>query len=52
MFTGKRTMCGGYVNRDDFVSGYRSAVYSEEQIAARRARFAEDIEAQDVTAEP
>ncbi|KAM0703173.1 hypothetical protein Q7P35_009111 [Cladosporium inversicolor] len=33
-FTGKRRMCGGYINRDDFISKYRMTNLTKEQIAA------------------
>lgn len=31
-FTGKRRMCGGYINRDDFISRYRMTNLNEKQI--------------------
>ncbi|KAK5125757.1 hypothetical protein LTR85_012033 [Meristemomyces frigidus] len=31
-FTGKRRMCGGYINRDDFISKFRMTNLSEEEI--------------------
>ncbi|KAK4547531.1 hypothetical protein LTR36_000488 [Oleoguttula mirabilis] len=33
-FTGKRRMCGGYINRDDFVSRYRMTNLTDEEIKA------------------
>lgn len=33
-FTGKRTVCGGYVNYDDYISRYRSVCHSEEELRA------------------
>ncbi|GAB7323734.1 hypothetical protein MBLNU13_g07199t2 [Cladosporium sp. NU13] len=33
-FTGKRRMCGGYINRDDFISKYRMTNLTKEQVAA------------------
>ncbi|KAF2151996.1 Trimethyllysine dioxygenase, partial [Myriangium duriaei CBS 260.36] len=33
-FSGKRTVCGGYVNYDDYVSRYKSSCYSEEELTA------------------
>lgn len=33
-FTGKRRMCGGYINRDDFVSRYRQTNMTPEDIRA------------------
>ncbi|KAK5137511.1 hypothetical protein LTR08_008490 [Meristemomyces frigidus] len=33
-FTGKRRMCGGYINRDDFISKFRMTNLSPEQIEA------------------
>lgn len=33
-FTGKRRMCGGYINRDDFISKYRATNMTEEDIRA------------------
>ncbi|KXT07819.1 hypothetical protein AC579_9332 [Pseudocercospora musae] len=32
-FTGKRRMCGGYINRDDFISKYRMTSMSAEDIS-------------------
>ncbi|PPJ59350.1 hypothetical protein CBER1_05775 [Cercospora berteroae] len=31
-FTGKRRMCGGYINRDDFISKYRVTNMSKEEL--------------------
>ncbi|PWY76290.1 trimethyllysine dioxygenase TmlH [Aspergillus heteromorphus CBS 117.55] len=31
-FTGKRRMCGGYINNDDFISRYRSLKYGTERV--------------------
>lgn len=31
-FTGKRRMCGGYINRDDFISKYRATSMSAEEV--------------------
>ncbi|SMQ47238.1 unnamed protein product [Zymoseptoria tritici ST99CH_3D7] len=31
-FTGKRRMCGGYINRDDFISRYRATNLSEGEV--------------------
>lgn len=31
-FTGKRRMCGGYINRDDFISRYRMTDMSPEEV--------------------
>jgi trimethyllysine dioxygenase len=31
-FTGKRRMCGGYVNNDDFVSRFRLLKYGREKV--------------------
>lgn len=33
-FTGKRRMCGGYINRDDFISKYRQTNMTPEEIQA------------------
>ncbi|KAK5108351.1 hypothetical protein LTR62_008381 [Meristemomyces frigidus] len=33
-FTGKRRMCGGYINRDDFISRFRATNLSKEEIVA------------------
>ncbi|TKA26094.1 hypothetical protein B0A50_04590 [Salinomyces thailandicus] len=33
-FTGKRRMCGGYINRDDFISKYRTTNLSQEELLA------------------
>nr|OQO25890.1 hypothetical protein B0A51_06155 [Rachicladosporium sp. CCFEE 5018] len=33
-FTGKRRMCGGYINRDDYISKYRMTNLSKEEIEA------------------
>lgn len=32
-FTGKRRMCGGYINRDDFISKYRMTHMKAEDVA-------------------
>ncbi|KAM0714386.1 hypothetical protein Q7P37_010173 [Cladosporium fusiforme] len=34
-FTGKRRMCGGYINRDDWISKYRMTNFSKEEVMAR-----------------
>jgi len=31
-FTGKRRMCGGYINRDDFMSRWRTTNFKKEDI--------------------
>lgn len=31
-FTGKRRMCGGYINRDDWVSRYRMTNFGREAV--------------------
>jgi trimethyllysine dioxygenase len=31
-FTGKRRMCGGYVNRDDFISRYKTLKFGREEV--------------------
>ena len=33
-FTGKRRMCGGYINHDDYISRYRQTNMSAEEIEA------------------
>ncbi|KAK0797020.1 hypothetical protein LTR75_010029 [Friedmanniomyces endolithicus] len=33
-FTGKRRMCGGYINRDDFISKFRTTNYTREELEA------------------
>ena len=33
-FTGKRRMCGGYINHDDYISKYRMTNLSAEEIRA------------------
>ncbi|GAB1739208.1 hypothetical protein NU219Hw_g3958t1 [Hortaea werneckii] len=33
-FTGKRRMCGGYINRDDFISKYRTTNLSKHELSA------------------
>ncbi|KAL3419471.1 trimethyllysine dioxygenase [Phlyctema vagabunda] len=34
-FTGKRRMCGGYINRDDFVSRWRNTNFTKEEVMAQ-----------------
>ncbi|KFY07001.1 hypothetical protein V491_08566 [Pseudogymnoascus sp. VKM F-3775] len=34
-FEGKRRMCGGYINRDDFISRYWNTNFSREEILKR-----------------
>ncbi|RMZ00198.1 hypothetical protein D0864_03800 [Hortaea werneckii] len=33
-FTGKRRMCGGYINRDDFISKYRTTNLSKDELSS------------------
>ncbi|KAI7326642.1 Trimethyllysine dioxygenase [Hortaea werneckii] len=33
-FTGKRRMCGGYINRDDFISKYRTTNLSKNELSS------------------
>lgn len=33
-FTGKRRMCGGYINRDDFISKFRMTNLTEQEVRA------------------
>jgi len=35
VFTGKRRMCGGYINRDDYVSRWRNTNFSREEVMAQ-----------------
>jgi len=34
-FTGARRMCGGYINRDDYISRWRNTNYSREEVMAQ-----------------
>jgi trimethyllysine dioxygenase len=36
-FTGKRRICGGYINRDDWISRYKMEMYGRENVLAELA---------------
>ncbi|PYI04855.1 trimethyllysine dioxygenase TmlH [Aspergillus sclerotiicarbonarius CBS 121057] len=43
-FTGKRRMCGGYVNNDDFISRYRLLKFGRNQVLRNIGNFRQDLD--------